>query len=79
MADLATLQLRLTEAEQALHNLAIGARVVDVWKDGRRVQYSEATKDQLEAYIKDLTDQISDAGATATTRPRRRFIPVSLG
>lgn len=79
MADLATLQARLTEAETALHNLAIGARVVDVWKDGRRVRYSEATKSQLEAYIKDLNDQITDAQATSTDLPRRRFIGVSLG
>lgn len=58
MADLATLEQRLSEAEDALHKLRIGQSVVSVdVPGGQSVRYSEASK--LEAYIADLNTQIA--------------------
>ena len=79
MADAATLQTRLDEAEQARHALATGQRVVDVWRDGQRVRYQESNKGDLYAYIADLRNELAAATAPATgALPRRRAIPVAF-
>lgn len=80
MADIETLKTRLAEAEDARHALATGGRVVDVWKDGRRVRYAEANRGDLDTYIDGLKALI-EAGEqpVETARPRRRFIPVAFG
>ncbi|MGF7152625.1 gpW family head-tail joining protein [Novosphingobium gossypii] len=80
MADLATLKTRLAEAEEARHALAMGTRVVEVWRDGKRLKFSEANKGDLDGYITDLSGQIADIESAASgARPRRRFIGVSFG
>ena len=72
MANLETLQTRLDEAEGALHNLTIGSRVVDVWRDGRRVKYSESNKSDLIEYIAWLKGQIFEVESEAAGLTRRR-------
>lgn len=80
MADLATLQTRLSEAETALHDLATGSRVVEVRRDGKMMKYGEANKSSLADYIADLRRQIDVlTSADETTLPRRRFIGCSFG
>jgi hypothetical protein len=80
MADVETLRTRLAEAETAMHALAMGTRVVEVVRDGRRVKYSESGKGELSAYIDSLTRQIEALeGASSGSLPRRRFIPVVQG
>ena len=61
MADLATLQARLTEAEAAEHALQTGKRVAVVARDGRRVEYTGAAQSlaALEAYISRLKNDIA--------------------
>lgn len=76
--DLETLKSRLTEAETAIHALATGQRVVDVWKDGRRVRFQEGNRGDLMRYAQELRDQIAGLEMPAA-RPRRRFIPVAFG
>lgn len=44
-------QAQLDEAKAALHQLMLGRRAVRVQKDGRTVEYTPATKRQLEDYI----------------------------
>ncbi len=59
MADTATIQARLAEAEEALHALMTGSREEEVvWADGRRSKYTTATLPQLQAYIADLKAQL---------------------
>lgn len=73
MADLSTLQTRLSEAETALHDLTIGRREVSVsWSDGQQVSYSKADIPELRRYIQDLKAQI----AALTGKGRRK--PISL-
>lgn len=76
MADLAVLQSRLAEAESALHDLQIGKRVVEVWRDGRRVTFTSAQDSigNLESYITELTGQIATITGVASTdwRSNRR-------
>lgn len=75
MADLATLQTRLSEAEAALHKLSIGALRASVSYDGQTVTFTKAEMGELRAYIADLRSQI--AALTATPAGRRR--PLHLG
>lgn len=79
MADLATLQTRLTDAEAARHALATGQRVVEVMRDGRRVRYQESNRGDLGLYIDELAAAIAGLTAPSTgALPRRRFIPIAL-
>ena len=81
MADLAVLQSRLAEAETALHNLQIGKRVVEVWRDGRRITFTSASDSvaSLESYITELKAQIAtETGAKSddwrSNRRAARFV-----
>ena len=80
MADLATLQTRLADAETALDTLVKGGQVVEVaTASGKRVKYASANRGDLEAYIGRLTRDIALLEIEATgSRPRRRFIPVAF-
>lgn len=72
MAELATLQTRLTEAEAALHALATGSMVEEVWRDGRRVTYTASNIARLREYIAYLNSEIAAAQAAADGGTRRR-------
>ncbi len=67
MADLATLQTRLAEAETAEHSLLTGTRVAVVARDGRRIEYTPGSLPQLQAYIADLRSQIAALTGTPST------------
>lgn len=80
MADLATLNARLTEAEDAKHQLALGQSVVKVMRDGRQIEYGKSDAGTLGNYIRDMQKQIADleADAAGESRPRRRAISVAF-
>lgn len=64
MATIATLQSRLTEAEEAYHQLNMGRQAkVFVDQNGERIEYNAASRGQLFAYIQDLRSQLGVAGA----------------
>jgi len=70
MADLATLQTRLEQAEEALHALRIGDLAAKVrGPDGRSIEYTAGTAGDLRAYIGELKNQIAALlGQTRLTR-----------
>lgn len=51
-------QTQLDGARQALYALMTGTRVAVVQKDGRRVEYTAASVEELKKYIADLESQI---------------------
>lgn len=60
-ADLALLQTRLAEAQQAEHEIMTGQNVrrfID--QNGESVEYSRANINQLQNYIRKLQQQIRD-------------------
>lgn len=60
---MATIQEQLTEAQDALHNLLIGKAVrVYVDQNGERIEYTQATRGALVAYISDLKQQLGAKG-----------------
>ncbi|MCW2242795.1 phage head-tail joining protein [Azospirillum canadense] len=68
MADLATLQARLAEAETALHRLNIGETEVKVSYDGKTVEYAVSLDaPKLERYIATLRAEIDRLSG----KPRR--------
>lgn len=72
MADLATLQTRLLEAELAHHKLMTGAQVVSVEHADMKTQYfsSVTSMQMLTAYIASLKSQIADLGGPTVMRRR---------
>ena len=69
MADLATLQTRLTEAEAAYHRLRLGEKDVEVrYPNAGTIRLNEADADKLAGYISDLKAEISNL---ESGRPRR--------
>lgn len=72
MADLSTLQSRLTEAETALHKLNTGRLSVTFQHGDMQVTYNKADAPQLREYIADLRVQIAAAGGASV--PRRRAL-----
>lgn len=64
--DRTTAQGYLVEAEAARHQLATGARAVEVVEsDGARVRYAEADMAALDRYIAQLRIQASASGRHA--------------
>jgi hypothetical protein len=74
MASLAQLETWLEEAETARHNLAMGEQVVEIWRDGRRVSYSQTNLRALTDYVAWLHAEIGKVTAAAAGRPRRSAI-----
>lgn len=73
MADLATLQTRLVEAEIAYHNLLAGSVEEEVSQGDMRVKYTRSVTalQQLQQYIADLKAQIAAVGGAVVGLPRR--------
>ncbi len=66
MTDLATLQTRLTEAEEAHHQLMMGAKEVSVSIGNYgSTTYAQASAEKLEQYIEKLKSQIARLSGTA--------------
>lgn len=76
MADLATLQTRLLEAELAYHRLMTGSAEEEAQHDDMRVRYTRAEAGNLAAYIERLKSEIAAAGGNAGTR--RKALVVNL-
>ncbi|QZP06807.1 gpW family protein [Caenibius sp. WL] len=62
---------------QARTKLINGERVVDVWRDGRRMRLAEASLDEINSAIDALEREYEQAEAAENGRPRRR--PIYLG
>lgn len=73
MADLATLQTRLTEAESAYHKLMTGSQAEMVSHSGTMTKYTAATMADLSAYIEQLKAQVAAAGGTISGSKRGAF------
>jgi hypothetical protein len=72
MDTLATLQQRRDEASTALHQLMLGKSVVEVWRDGRRMNFTGANADALRNYISQIDAQINELTGDPTTSGFRR-------
>ena len=68
MADLATLQTRLAEAEEALHKLSCGARVVRIFFKDRSTDFNQTNVPELRAYIGQLRNEIAAAVSPSQSR-----------
>lgn len=68
MADTATLQTRLTEAEDALHRVLTGQSVTVVGYDGHRTEYSAASAGDLRRYIATLRRQLGQGETSGSRR-----------
>ena len=81
MATAAVLQTRITDAENALHDLQMGARVVKlVSPNGNEVEYQQADSGKLQSYITWLKSQLATGQSTSTDpSPNRRPIFFSFG
>lgn len=69
MSDAQTLQQRLTEAEEALHQVMVGQSVTVVGYDGHRTEFAPADESRLRRYIQSLRRQL---GQPAGQRGSRR-------
>ena len=68
MADLATLQQMLAEAEVALHQLNTGRATTSVSYEGKSVSYQQADLAKLSVYVNQLREQISTLEGRVTRR-----------
>lgn len=59
-------QQQLKEARAALHCLLIGESMVSLQRDGKRVEFAQANRSDLERYIAHLEGQLGQG------QPRRR-------
>ena len=57
-----TIETQLAEAREAYHKRITGQSVVRIQRDGKTVEYSQASKKDLAAYIADLESQLGGAG-----------------
>jgi len=73
MADLATLQARLAEAEAAEHALLTGRREISVGHGDKQVTYTKVDLPTLQAYIQRLR---GDIARLQGLRGRRPIYPV---
>lgn len=75
--DIKTLQTRLAEAEEAYHQLMIGAKEVSVNVGNfGSVTYSQTNRAALKAYIADLKAQLAEAAGSSVLK--RKIIKVSF-
>lgn len=71
MTDLATLQNRLTEAETARHEMAMGRTVTQSSYTDHGVSLAAVSMADLDAYIERLKREIAAKSSTSARRPRR--------
>lgn len=69
MADLATLQARLAEAEAAEHALLTGRREISVGHGDKQVTYTKAGVSDLQSYIARLKTDIARLEGRTGRRP----------
>lgn len=75
-SDIARLTREIAAVKAQRINLATGSAVIQVWRDGRRVEYKIGTVEELNALIRVLEGELSAAQAAAgvTVTSRRRGI-----
>jgi hypothetical protein len=73
MADLATLQARLDEAESAYHRLMTGSLEESIGLGDMQVRYTRAESDRLAAYVSQLKSDVAAAGGSSSGARRRAF------
>ncbi len=56
-----TREQQLQDAQNALHQLQLGSKIVSISKGGRTVQFNQVTIDQLKAYIEELKYELGYA------------------
>lgn len=64
MATIQQLQTWLTQAEEALHNLTLGAQKVSFERSGTKIVYTPAQIPALKSYIASLNSQIRAKGGS---------------
>ena len=69
--ETATLEARLTEAENALHKLLLGQTVIVVSYDGHRTEFKPADESKLRRYVQELNRQL---GRVPAGRMSRRVV-----
>ncbi len=70
MADILTLQARISEAEQARHDLMCGKRPKDVrYSDGGGASFSEMSLAQIDSYLTTLRQELYQAQSGRSRRP----------
>lgn len=67
MADVATLQTQLAEAEAALHAKLTGSQVSKSGTDGNTIEFSQISLTELRGYIADLKRQLRALGVDTGT------------
>jgi len=79
MATLATLQTWLSEAEIARHKLRTGSLRVSFSHGQRSMTFAAANAAELDAYIADLTQQITVAQGGSSKRRVFRIMQTGTG
>lgn len=74
MATAAEIAADLVELRAARMALAKGERIKDVWRDGRRLVFSDTTIEQLNSLISVYENDLAAATAAEAGSPRRRAI-----
>lgn len=77
MATAAEIAADLVDLRAARMSLAKGERIKDVWRDGRRLIFSEISMDELNKLIKIYESDLEAATAAEAGRQRRRAIPLN--
>lgn len=67
----------IAAVRSARRTLIAGERIKDVWRDGRRLVFSEISLSALNDMLDDLKRELSEAQAESDGRPRRRAIGIA--
>ena len=74
MQTAAEISTELTALYAARATLASGAKIAEVWRDGRRITYSQVSLSELNNYIASRETDLERAQAVEAGRPKRRAI-----
>lgn len=77
MATAAEIAADLVDLRAARMALAKGERIKDVWRDGRRLIFSEISMNELNSLIQIYESDLEAATAAEAGQPRRRAIPLN--
>jgi hypothetical protein len=76
LATAASIQDAITRTEDARLAKIEGRRVIDVWRDGRRVRYSDMSLKEIEDALSSLNRDLEAAIAVEAGKSRRSRISV---
>lgn len=69
---------KLNEARDALHALNTGQMEAEIWRNDRKVKYSQVNRTDLETYVRTLEAQCGGANGAADPAKMRRPFRVVL-